>query len=304
MRISYNGGDITDSAEVRSAMYTDHAGGAADRLDMTFNDVQGDTWQKWPVEHEDEIAVYHDVMSTGALYVDSIRQTRGAMEIGAVTIPPELRTGKYETWETIRLRELLRRFADEYGLKLKLFNIPDVLYERLSQHGEPAMEWIARRCRLESCAVKLMGRSLIAYHEPWAEQQAPKIVLELADYPEYAYQSLKYGQCAGVTLRWGNVAYAFPVPGGAGRVINEADTAALTIAEAQRYAMGIARANNKWAETLTMPMPLEPNCAAGQTVRVESPSARLSGVWYVGQARHDICNERTTLALRRPLEGY
>jgi len=305
VRLLYNGADVTDRVEIRAAQYIDRAGGLADRLDLAFNDAEEIAWAHWPIAFDDTVAIARGALFTGVMYVDSVRQARGTVELGAVSVSPELRSAGFGAWESIRLHELLRRFADKYALRLRLIGVPDALYPRIVQRGEPDMEWLAFRLSLERCAAKLTGDALAAYFEPEAEAREPQIELSLADCPGYAYRASQYERCAGVILDSGAISYAFRAPGvPSGRVIREANIPALSIAEAERYAMGLARAANKRAEILAVPMALRPELAAGQTVNVASVSDRLRGVWFIDQVRHDIPGERTTASLRRPLKGY
>lgn len=305
MNLYYNGTDITNAVDIRSAGYTDRAGAAADNINLVFNDPENN-WPTWnPQPRTDTIRLLNEGLDIGLMSIDMFRAGKGYFELGAVAIPQAARGGSFKVWEEISFSALLKDFADRWNLKLQTFGIPDPVYQRVQQKGEPDLAWLAARCMLESCILKITEGALVVFYVPAMEAKESVVEITLADYPGWYYEYLSHYLCAGVQVTSGRITGTFHVPDNRiGPIIPVNDIPALSFGEAERYAKGIARATNVRAHKLTVPMGLSEQYAAGQMVAVNAWGAILSGRWFIIEASHSYIEKKTILTLRRPLEGY
>jgi len=305
MNLYYNGTDITGNVDMRSAKYTDRAGTTADSIDLVFNDPEGQ-WSVWnPQPDKDTLRLWHEGVDSGVMSIDRPMARKGVFELGAVSIPQEARGGAFQVWEDIRFIELLKDFAERWGLKLKTYDLPDFCYQRVHHNGEPALSWLASRCMLESCILKVIDDALVVVHVPAMEAKEATAEIALNDHPGWNYESMSHLLCAGVRVVNGKIIGEFQTPDNCiGPILVENRIPALSFGEAQRFAKGIARAANARAHRLTIPIALSEQYAAGQIVNVSAWGAMLNGRWFIAECVHSFIDEKTTLALRRPLEGY
>lgn len=305
MNLFYNGEDITNDVDISSAVYADRAASVADSVSLIFNDPEN-VWPTWePQPQVDTIRLWHDGLDTGSMLIDMLGGSKGRFELGGVAIPQAARGGDFRVWEEIRFSELLKEFADRWGLTLQTVDIPDPVYQRIEQNGTPGLSWLAARCMIESCILKIVGSVLVVFYAPAMEARDSVAEISLSDRLVWSYRYHAHLLCSGARVVSGQIVGEFSAPDSAiGPIVPRNDIPALSYGEAQRYAKGIARAHNARAHALTIALPLSAQHTAGQMVTVNAWGASLNGRWFIHEVQRAYIEETMTLFLRRPLEGY
>lgn len=309
MKLTYQGTDITADVRVKEAYILDYAGGKCDRAEILFDDPER-RWARWNPQKGDALRLRQEGFATGDLYVDEIRQRAGTFQLGAVSVPPALRDSGTRAWRAVRFSELMAAFAGRAGMAWQVYGMPfDPLYNALAQDGAEDIAWLANQCLLESCALKVTDGALVAYHEPWLEARAETTPLSLPDGTNHEIRRTSLGVYAGCVVR-SDPAGAYRLDGAHGPTLDIREGAFGTGApnsagEAERYAKGLLRAHNKREyQADCLDLPLMPQLAAGSLVTLTAAGIAFPGKWVVEEARHRLVAQKTTLKLRKPLEGY
>lgn len=309
MKLTYQGTDITAEVRLQEAWILDYAGGKSDRAELCFDDPEG-RWARWNPQKGDALRLRQEGFSTGDLYVDEIRQRAGMFRLGAVSVPPALRDSGTRAWQAVRFSELLAAFAERAGMTHRLYGMrADPLYHALRQQGEEDIAFLANRCMLESCMLKVTGGALVAYDQPWLEAREETTPLSLLDGASHEVRRISQGIYAGCVVQAEHTG-AFRLDGAYGPTltVRAGDFGLDAIhsdGEAERYAKGILRAHNKREyQADCLDLPLMPQLAAGSLVTLTTAGIAFPGKWVVEEARHQLVARKTTLKLRKPLEGY
>ena len=306
MRIQYEGRDVTADVHIKSAQLMDYEGGRCDRAELRFVDP-GRMWLRWGAKKGDTLQVSEGPCDTGKMWVDEIGYEAGVFRLGAVPVPPAMRQPETRAYERVRLSTLIAEVAERAGLKFALYGQEDdPLYERVEQDAESGIAFLARRCALERRAVKVVDGTIAVIFEPWAEARDPVREIALLDSTRFNAYSTSAGVYSGcrVLSRHGG---EFHVPGKLGPVytINAAKGGIGSVGsaeEAHRFAMGVLRGKNRWEHRMDLEIPLDTELASGSVVTARIEGA-WGGEWIAGAVRHELPRGRTSLSLRRPLEG-
>ncbi|MGJ4851438.1 phage late control D family protein [Bacillota bacterium Meth-B3] len=299
MKVLYEGEDISNDIDVKVAIATDAEGGIADTIRLRVADVAA-LWSKWEPKRGDKLRLTEDKYDTGTMYIDDIALTGDECALGAVSVNPLARAENFQSWENITFKRLLGDFAKRYNLKLAMYDAPNPTYGRVAQYGGGDLAWLARRCQLEGCQLKLHDGKMVVYGEHAYEKKRAVHEIELTDNTKFQYRALTHMlRCACVVESSDNRG-RFDAPKGVGPVMHVRDVAAGSIAEAERFAKGILRNQNKLSETLQLDWTFDSEMAAGETIDVTG-RAGLEGTWFLSAVRHDLIAERSLLTMRRPL---
>ena len=299
MNVIYQGTDITEMIDVQGAQATDCEGGRADELCLQLSDVEK-IWDQWSPRLGDEIRLIEDGYNSGVMYLDEIMSGPAECTLRASSLNHLMRVETFRAWEGITLRRLISEFATRYGLKYDLYDVPDVTYQRIAQYGDYDMAWLSRRCMMEGCALKIFGGQLVVYDQHKTEQSAPTATIELTNNTPYAYREVGHLARSACIVESGAARGRFDAPDGAGPTMYVRDVAAGSIAEAERYARGFLREQNKRVSTLSVRQILEGIYAAGECVQVEGNVA-AEGTWFISMVKYDFIGGMVALELRRPI---
>ncbi len=304
MQIIYQGKDITNSVEVKSASITDNAGGVADSVDITFADTDK-LWGKWSPQKNDTVQIKHEGFDSGVMFVDELQQERGIYTIRALSIPQSAKSENTKTWEEVRFLELALDCCKNNGFTLQTYGVENQLYERVDQIDTPDFAFLSQRCLLEGYVLKLTNNKAVIYSEKHFESltSAKTIYIE-GVYGNYKYCNSSRGIYQSCRITYGNFKFEY-VPNNApsGPILKVNKIPVYSVAEAERYSMNMLRYHNKHEIELKFATEIEVGVAAGNVVTITSFGI-LDGAYFVHKLIHDVVNKKTYYTLRKKLEGY
>ncbi|MCR4442140.1 MAG: hypothetical protein QHH10_08285 [Peptococcaceae bacterium] len=303
MRLLYEGTDITKDVEINKAIIVDAAGGRADSLFIRFNDTQG-LWSKWKPEKNQRIELSKMGFSSGEMYIDSWEIISGYFILQALSVPQQAKTTYSRSWEGICLMELIQEVAGRYGLTIKTYGIENHLYRRVEQINQTDIEFLSERCRLEGYSLKVTNKSLVVFDERAMEKEAPVKTLYRSDFDDdYCFWNHSTRVFSACQISYGTIKADTqdPVFGPVKKINGELYID--SIGEAKRFSAGILRNLNKSYAGGRCRIKFEPGIAAGNMVEIKD-MGMADGKYFCEEILHDLMAEKTTLKLRRPLEGY
>lgn len=308
MKIIYNDVDITQSVHPLVLQLTDNAGGKADSMTAIFADTDG-LWSKWRPSKNDRIRIKVSGYDSGQMFIDHLGQRPGEFEIKSLSIPQECKTARSQGWEEVRFLEIASEIAARYGFRLKTFNAYNYLYKRVDQIEEADFSFLANRCMLEGYELKINDGNLVIYDVSKEEQNIPNERAEIHEYDmrgifEFVDKSTDiFGKCVVRGQVGGEYTQGeFTDPNVTGPTIFEKHYVS-DKAEANRWARGILRNKNMHRVTGRFNIDLQPGLAAGSVVSVKGIGL-FDGRYFIHRLIHDLINNRSTLIVRKPLEGY
>lgn len=307
MNIIYEGVDITNSIEVKKADIYDNAGGIADSLELIFADTKG-LWSKWKPQKGHKVQMQKDGTNSGTMFIDYLEQRRGLFTIKAISIPLKAKAPNTRVWEDIRLYEFAGEIANKYGFKLETHGVENWQYKRVDQIELTDFEFLAYRCMLEGYMLKLYDNKAIIYGEQYQEQQKSiKAISQLDIDGDFNFKSISTGlfECCKVQHYTPSeiiqVEYKpKPAPGGA---VLKKNIYMSSKAEGERYAKGFLRAVNKYEHTGKITIESDSSLAAGCNIDITGVGI-ADGKYFIEQLATRLVDNKSTLRLRRPLEGY
>jgi len=306
IELIYEGADInleTDVA-ITGCGYSDCVHGRADSVRVRFSDAQK-LWRLWEPKKGDAFEVKQGAIRTGKMFVSGVG-TRENMFILTGSATPLLALGTAtESWENIRLSELVTRMAEQVGMTAELLDVSDRLYARFDRMNTTIPAAVDFLCRRESAALKAFDGRFILLNEKRLEQADPVAIIRPEDMtkPEFGISdrpllrdvTVQYVSGSGqIRGRWSDS----KINGGSLIV----DTPVSSQGEAERFAKGFLRAANRRETFGAVTLIYDDGIAAGNVIEVRDYGS-FSGRYYVDGVRHDMTNERMRLSLRRPIEG-
>lgn len=302
MTLLYNGVDITPSVTVSGADLVDSAGGKFDSVELEFSDTAG-RWSQWKPALGDTVRLICDGFDTGTCYIDGLGQRRGLFLISALSAPVEAKEPRSRSWERVRLSELIQDCASRYGFSVEIYGMTDPWYAWVDQHELPDFEFLARRCALEGAQLKVNNGKVIVWSEAMLEEMTVARKISAQDFcgsPNYTARGDLYRT---VTVYFDGISGSFTAPVADGMDLTVSDVYVSNVAEAQRFAAGIARQRNGNAETIVGSVMLDMSIAGGTVVEVTGFGAG-DGIYIVDEVEHRIGDRQSDLVLRKRLKGY
>lgn len=305
MQITYNGVDITDSVSVNRCYHDMFAGGRSDTLTLRANDTEH-LWDLWGPAAGDEIKVDYGTISTGTMFLSSVRSRNGFFDLVAQSAPPSGFVRQRKAWQQVRLLQIGAEIAARNGLEFISYGVTDRLYSYILQDNEGDFAFLGKRAMLESCAFQVYDKRLVMYSEPFLEAVEPTEPLWIPDDGDYEYrprQADLYGSCI---VASGQYSGAFTVENGSSRVYRpDVPGWVGSSAEADRFAQGLLRSVNKGCMSGFARVPVLTGYAAGSTVALDNPRApSWDGPVFLDHIRNDYSTGRSKVFFRRILEGY
>ncbi|TGE36891.1 phage late control D family protein [Desulfosporosinus fructosivorans] len=303
MQLIYESEDITNAVEIRKADLIDNAGGELDSIDLILNDPKG-LWSQWKPEKNHTIQIKESGFDSGIMYTDELGQQRGLISIKALPVKQEAKTPNIKSWDNVRFLGLVREIASKHSLTLQTYGVQDQLYTRVDQYEQADFEFLSRRCLLESCALKITDGKLIVYGEQYMESQTAVKSLTPDDIDgDFLFKNKSnqiFGACK---VSHKGVQYEFKAPGAYGPTLKAFDIALGSLGEAERTSKGLLRAKNKFEQTFSGVIRLEPGIASGNVLALNN-FGLADGNYFAYQIIHKLVQKRTIAKLRKPLEGY
>jgi len=299
VRLIYEGRDINEAVEIRKADLTDNAGEELDSLELHFNDPKG-LWSQWKPEKNHTIQVIESGFDSGVMYTDEIGQQRGLIVLKTLPIKQEAKTENTKTWENTHILGVSQELAIKHGLTLEHYGVDDYLYTRLDQVERSDFDFLAWRCLLEGYALKLSNGKLIIYDEGFMEAPAPVKTLT-PDYVDGDYifrnkSNQVYGSCL---ISSPNKEIQFETKAEAyGPTLKFNNFTLNNIDEAKRFSKGLLRSKNKFEQTFSCSVQLDPGIAAGSTIALKN-FGLADGKYLAYQVIQKFVSRKSILKLRK-----
>lgn len=338
--ISFAGVNITKSIRpyLLSLSYTDNEEGEADDLQLTLQDREGIWLESWLAEAVEAAAAARlkiqavlvqenwqgggqdRLLDCGIFELDSVtaQSPPGLVTIKGTSLPysAQIRqTLRTKAWEAYNLSGIARQLAAESGLGLMYEAAADPFYPRVEQAQTSDIVFLSGLCRQAGISLKATGDLLVLFDQAAYEQRPSvytikrgsgvytkyKLAANTAD-SQYASCRVSYVDPAtGKCLE--GVAQAKEVTGSSQQLEIKAKVA--SVAEAKALAEKQLRLHNKYAHTVSITLPGNPQLAAGLCVRL-ADFGGWSGKYMIKQAQHNLSASgyTTQIELRKVLEGY
>ncbi len=300
MQFLYQGTDISADISIHSVAYNDMSNAKADRLEIVFNDVDRE-WTTWTPQVGDECRLVEGTLDTGVLFINHTRETNGKFFLGAVSIPPDSKTGKERAFEDVRLLSIASELAAKHGFALSTHGVGNPHYERLRQSGESDFSFLDQLCRQEGYAFKAYDKKAILYDANQIENRAPVDALELTRYDSYSISYSDRWHCGACEVMTHDGAARFDAPDAKNeRVLKYRDVMASGIAEGLRFARGLLRDHNSKASRAIIPIDLRTDLTAGSVIALTGEGVS-AGNYFIFRAEHNFTTLQSRLYARKPL---
>lgn len=306
MKLFINGVNIFDQVSVRYCIHEMYAEKRADSLTLRLNDPNGN-WSQWNPMPGSEISFENGAAKTGKMFIHSTKPENGSYTIRALSMPTTGQVRRSKSWAGVHFLQIGNEIAKRHKLEFEHYGCKDQLYSYMAQENETDFAFFYRLCMLEGCQMLIFDGKLIVYDEAYIEKQAPAETLEIGDDGVFAYEDRSDRAYGAATVASGNNSGTFRVPGGAAdRILKpELGIKVTSNAEAARFARGILRDANKNLTTGSFSKELMPGYAAASLIRLKTKKAEgWNGKFFVTAVRHDHVGNKSTIFIRKPLEGY
>jgi len=307
MRLLYEGKDIYPEISIAACWHDMYACDRVDTLILHLNDTRS-LWTAWDPHARDEIALEHGSASTGAMWLTSVHQQSGLVQLSASSRPGIADIRRSKGWRDVRLAQILQELAGRLSFTVQAFGLPEIFYTYIMQQNEDDLSFLQRVCRQEGLAFLLYDRRLVVYDEAWMEQQDAKVpYIELdpsADYSLNDHRSEEFGSCL---ITMGEYQGSFSAPGSKSQrvLIPEENVSVHSSAEAFRYAKGLLRNANKRSYRGSFKSEFKPALSAASLLNLHVIGERShEQPAFIEHLRHDYAHNRSKVFFRAPLEGY
>ncbi|MCI1965889.1 MAG: hypothetical protein LKJ17_07135 [Oscillospiraceae bacterium] len=297
-QIFYEGTEISSNVELSDLKVTDSCGEQADGIDAVFANSENQ-WSGWSPQKKDTLNIVHDGYRSGSMWIDRIRQETGAIQLGAVSIPPGGKTKRTRAWEKISLITIVTQLAAAYGMTAKFLSVPNYAYLRVDQMGRGDFGFLRERAALEGCSLKVQDKELYLFSDVWLESQSAVERIDAADFLESPRFSNSaggtYGSCS---VSWGKVGAVYSDAAGVGPELNVTEYPVSSTGEASRFAENLLRNANKKEVTGDVSVPLDTTVSAGNVVAI-SGTGLNDGNYLIDVAQHSFAEEVSRLSLHQ-----
>lgn len=303
LQILYNGVDIYDDISVNQCYYDMYAASRSDELVIRFNDTKR-MWDVWSPKNNDAIQVINGAADTGKMYIESVQPENGLMTLRGFSIPPTAKNVNNKSWEKVRMSQLAEEIANRHGLGFEMYDVVDQQYEYIAQQNMPDFEFLEHRCSLEGLAFLVYDGALVLYSESALESAEPAETLEIPVDTDYEYSDATIDAFGRSEVVNGGTTGTFSA-GGDKLFRKVLHLKISSQAEANRFAKGLLRYNNKKMVTGIWTTSLLRKYAAGSVVNITTTGASSwDGPAFLHHVRHDHVMEKTKIFFRKPLQGY
>ena len=300
LKVFYNGTDITEDISINSCIHDMFACSTADTLVLKFNDINK-VWDSWKPENEDIISIVCGVAKSGAMYIDSVVPENGLMTLRASSIPPTAKTVNNKSWENVRLLQLAKEIADRHGLGFENYGVEDRLYSYVRQDNMPDFEFLQQRCELESLAFLVYDKKLVLYSEEYLEKQTPIKTIKIDPDKNFTYTDNAQKGFRKITIKNGDLTGTATSSNGLSKAKEIVISTYISGQdEANRFAKGILRQENKNLRTGVFKDAIMRDFSAGSILNIETPGTKSwNGQAFISHIRQDYVNSISKIFFRK-----
>ena len=304
IKVIYNGTDITGAVSVNRCIHDMYARGRADTLHLRVNDVSR-LWDTWAPARGDELRVDYGTISTGTMFLADSKPRNGTFELFAQSAPLSGYAPQRKAWRQVRLLQIAEEIARRNGLEFTSYGVTDRLYAYVQQEVSD-FAFLYKRAQLEGCAFIIYDKRLILYSEQYMEGLEPAETLTLGIGDSFEYSPMSAEPFSSCVVSCGQYSGSFTLSGGSGRVLRpEVLGGVNSNAEAERFAKGLLRAENKACRRGFAHTPVLKGYAPGSVLTLENPCApSMDGPIFLDHVRNEYTRNKAKLFFHKPLEGY
>lgn len=303
-KVIYEGADIYPDISVGRCWCDQRAWGGLDALTIDFGDTRN-LWDRWHPEPGDEIAVEDGAARTGRMLVSSVVPQSSRFTVAAYPAPREMRERRCKSWERVRLHQLIGEVAQRHGLSYQTYGLENFEYAYVEQDNESDLAFLDRRLTYEGASLIVHDGALVCYSGLWAERQGAAGELVVTPGVDYEFRddsARSYGACE---VTDGTTSGTFDAGTGRKLLRRVVPERISSVGEAERWARGLLRAENREATMMTIRTDsMLRQYAAGSVLDLRaSAAASWDGTAVVCRIRHDYYDSKAKVWLTRPL-GY
>ena len=300
LKVFYNGTDITNDISINSCIHDMYACSTADTLTLKFNDINK-IWDSWKPQNEDLISITCGVAKSGAMYIDSVIPENGLMTLRASSIPPTAKTINNKSWENVRLLQLAKEIANRHRLGFESYGVTDRLYSYVRQENKPDFEFLQQRCELESLAFLVYDKKLILYSEEYLEKQTPVKTIKVDTDKNFTYTDNAQKGFQKITIKNGDLTGTATSSNGLSKAKEIVISTYISGQdEANRFAKGILRQENKNLRTGVFKDAIMRDFSAGSILNIETPGTKSwNGQAFISHIRQDYVNSISKIFFRK-----
>ncbi len=330
LKLLYNNKDISAdlAAYLKSFLYTDHASGKADDLQITVEDRDGLWMGDWMpdkgatlkaalvTEHWQEQDKTEE-LPLGIFEIDSIdgKSSPTEITIKALSIPESssLRgEEKTRSWEKVKLSAIAGDIASNAGFTLFYDTDDDPEQDRVEQTEQSDLAFLQKICEDAGLSLKIADQQIVIFDDEKYEALDPVMTIKrgwswIVDYSFSTSTRNVYSACKVEYYSPGdnqNISYTFTAPNkpatGKTLVVNQRVS---RLSEAEQLAKKKLRKQNREETKISFTLLGDVRLLAATTVMVEG-YGKLDGKYFIEEAEHAGCGYRVKLDLRKVLEGY
>lgn len=302
-KVLYNGVDVTEDIDIAMLTVTEDCGDTPDTIDLIANSSE-DQWVAWEPKKGDMLEITHEGYSSGTMVIDEQKEDCGQIILGAISAPPDRKTQRSQSWENVTLITIANEIAARYSFTAEFYGVEPMSYQRVDQTSKGDFVFLAERCAIEGCKMKLCAGKLVVYSEHTMELAAPVKTIARENFiepPNFKNNSDIYSSCVLISGGITGVYVDAAVAGGAQLSISGYE--ASSQGEAERFAKNMLRNKNKRERSGDFSTALDATITAGNTVAI-SGVGLADGTYFIENARHCFAEEISEFTARKIFERY
>jgi len=241
------------------------------------------------------------------MFITSITPENGLFSLRATAMPPTGENINSQSWENVRLFQLVNDIAKKHGLAVKIYGVTDQLYPYIQQTRMTDFVFLNRLLQMEGCAMLFYDGALVIYDELQRDRSLSSATVKIGVDGRFGYtdnSSQSYGSIELVSGSFRGTFTDSAAP--AARVLKPATPVeCMSDAEAQRFARGILRQANKNAYTGHFRRKFTAEYAAGSVLNLQTEKApSWNGKIFITRTRNNFITGESKIFFRRTLEVY
>lgn len=302
IKVLYNRKNITNEISISQCIHDMFATSQADTLLIKFNDSKR-LWDGWKPSKNEIINVSYGIAKTGDMFINSVVPENGQMVLRASSIPPTAKDRTDKSWENVHLLQLAKEIAQRHGLQFENRGATDRIYKYVRQPNIPDFEFLQQRCNLESLAFVVYDKKLVLYDEAKLEGANPVKTLRLTAQDDFTLtDTSQFGYGKAIITNGGLVGEARSANNLSNVLKKKIQIAMNGQAEANRFARGLLRQENKNLTKGVFKYPLLREFSAGSVVKIAATGAKSwNGTAFISQIRQDYVNSKSKVVFRKAI---
>lgn len=300
LKVLYNGKNITDDISVSSCIHDMFACSQADTLTIKFNDSKR-LWDGWKPTKEDVISVSYGIAKTGAMFINSVVPENGLMTLRASSIPPTAMNKTDKSWENVHLLQLAQEIASRHGLGFESYDVADKIYSYVRQPNIPDFEFLQQRCNLEGLAFVVYDKKLVLYDEEKLETAEPVKEVKITTENDFNYTDSSQNGYGKLKVTNGDLTGNYTSENGLTNSLTKTISTSISgQEEADRFAKGLLRQENKNLTKGIFKLPLMREFSAGSVMKIKTSGASTwNGNGFVSHIRQDYVKSISKVFFRK-----